>query len=862
MSYSKEFKVVVATIYGEADASSVRSWEVIAHSMRNRIGFGNWTEYSTIYGIATTTGYDAYTSKNIPYYEAMSQFNSGNISNLLKKLIDTVLPIYEGKIKDNTNGVISYWSPEAQKKLHRDKPRLYTTAVPDWVKDNRKEIVIIDGTEKDDFQWLRFKRSKMFITLRDNKSLPMDGVSVDIRFASGKKVPVLSNLKTNSKGQLPVFFARIEMGARFIVDGTYLKDKKGSNLKILPTGKDIVATIIVDTGNGFKSSLEKHETGSENTQVRNDTVGIDSTQKTNNTSNSERVNDLKEVTFNIKLVEGDTGKPLPNTTYHLEYKNNIKPHKTDSSGIESGIKADVSQSIGVYLDDDSGKKQSIYSMAFPVTGDLNGQTKVLKVPVVTLQLKFVDKSKKPIPNYQFKTVYRGQTSETKKANVRGIAIIKALAGQHLKLIDGEERATTTAIVTYGSKSWTITIDKNISKEDVSKVSKSKEKTIPETSSVVQESKSTKKENATQTKIEKPKVKEVEKKTKDGPTLEVESDQTEITIKFIDEKNNKPLSGLSYITKSTKYGKNSSITGSDGTRGRPHESLVGVEITVIVSEDGKEVKKGSFIVNNDRDKVYIYKAKKPEFEKGIITYNIYEDHQIIKYIPKNISSSNKQKYKYIYYEKNGKKHNICTVNWNTTKEKSKGEKRSSKPTHASILYDKKVNQGQTSRRVKYENGDIAEYGINNGEYFWRLFKALSGDITLVRMPDSLKYNNSNVKISYTFSNTQRRYTSPGHLACFIGALATTGLAIQSTGSCFEEGTGFPSTSHNNGRSVDTIYLTNQNNEQKYITAMKNFGCHTQYRGRSKPKYEWTTPAAYHDSHLHSMFDEKRVKIIRE
>lgn len=120
-------------------------------------------------------------------------------------------------------------------------------------------------------------------------------------------------------------------------------------------------------------------------------------------------------------------------------------HKTDSSGIEAGITAEVSQSISVYLDDDGGKKQSIYSMAFPVTGDLNGQTRVLKVHVITLQLKFVDKSKKPIPNYQFKTVYRGRNSETKKANVRGIATIKALAGQHLTLIDGEERATTTAI---------------------------------------------------------------------------------------------------------------------------------------------------------------------------------------------------------------------------------------------------------------------------------------------------------------------------------------------------------------------------------------------------------------------------------
>ena len=577
--------------------------------MRNRIGFGNWTEYSTIYAIATTTGYDAYTRKNNPYNEAMSQFKSEKISSSLKTLINTVRPIYEGKIKDDTSGVVFYWSPKAQKQLHRDNPKLYTTAIPDWVKDNKKEIVKIAGTEKDDFQWLRFQRSKMFVTLHDNKGLPMDGVSVDIRFASGKKVPVLSNLKTNSKGQLPVFFARIEMGARFIVDGTYLKDKKGSNLKILPTGKDIVVTIIVDTGNGFKSGLEKHETGSENTQVRNDTVGIDSTQKTNNTSNSERVDDLKEVTFNIKLVEGDTGKPLPNTTYHLEYKNNIKPHKTDSSGIESGITADVSHSISVYLDDDDGKKQSIYSMAFPVIGDLNGQTKILKVPVVTLQLIFVDKNKKPVPNYEFKTVYRGRISEIKKANARGIATVKALAGQKLKIIHVAVNKFTSNIVTDGSTKWTYNTDKLIGDPSNSPSSTSNVATSTPSSSQ-------KPDNTKPIATDKGNIIRNDKITPKGPTHEIKTDKAKITIKFLDEDTNQPLSGLTYWTQSTKYGKNASTTGSDGTRGRTHDSDVGVSIAVLVNENGKEVKKGTIIATSDKNgTAYVYKAKKPKLDRS-------------------------------------------------------------------------------------------------------------------------------------------------------------------------------------------------------------------------------------------------------
>ncbi len=91
-------------------------------------------------------------------------------------------------------------------------------------------------------------------------------------------------------------------------------------------------------------------------------------------------------------------------------------------------------------------------------------------------------------------------------------------------------------------------------------------------------------------------------------LEVSSDETKITIKFVDEATNKPLSGLSYWTQSD----NLSVTNGDGTRGRAHNSLVGVDITVLVYEDGKEVKKDVITASADRNDIpYVYKAKKPE-----------------------------------------------------------------------------------------------------------------------------------------------------------------------------------------------------------------------------------------------------------
>ena len=120
-------------------------------------------------------------------------------------------------------------------------------------------------------------------------------------------------------------------------------------------------------------------------------------------------------------------------------------------------------------------------MAFPVTGDLNGQTKVLKVPVVSFSIKFVDNNNQPIPHYECKTLYRGRKSAIKRANRQGISAIKALAGQKLTIIDGQDRAQTTASVTYGSKQWTMIIGTDITEEDISDTLSQEASTTPETS---------------------------------------------------------------------------------------------------------------------------------------------------------------------------------------------------------------------------------------------------------------------------------------------------------------------------------------------------------------------------------------------
>ncbi|OEK08562.1 hypothetical protein A8C32_03685 [Flavivirga aquatica] len=133
-----------------------------------------------------------------------------------------------------------------------------------------------------------------------------------------------------------------------------------------------------------------------------------------------------------------------------------------------------------------------------------------------------------------------------------------------------------------------------------------------------------------------------------------------------------------------------------------------------------------------------------------------------------------------------------------------------------------------------------------------------------MPDSLNYSKDDVVIKYVFSNTKRRYTSPGPLAGFIGALANYGKEIKTTGSCFKEGSCFPSSEHVNGVSVDTIYKWIKTEDQKIINAMKKF--HFTERLVGNKKYfngfkNSSDGGSLHNTHLHSgLFDDGKIKIV--
>jgi hypothetical protein len=256
------------------------------------------------------------------------------------------------------------------------------------------------------------------------------------------------------------------------------------------------------------------------------------------------------------------------------------------------------------------------------------------------------------------------------------------------------------------------------------------------------------------------------------------------------------------------------------------------------------------------------SKKPINAKDIVTFYIYHDGKIEKHIPKTIKSGYEKKYKYVYHDKDKKEHEICTVEFILADKRNNGKTISSIPKG----YIKKYQYpkgGNAQTAYVYSNGDICVEGT---KYGYKQYSKGSGKVELVRMKDTLSYDNGETKVYYSFKSSQRRYCNPESYAGFIGALATLGRTdVLCTGMCFEDATSYPSVTHPNGDSADTAYYPTLVSEQKKVNAFKHFNFKNIYRGKTGwyPNLVGTKYSKGHEDHLHAGdFDSSIVKIIKE
>ncbi|WP_144283905.1 hypothetical protein [Chryseobacterium echinoideorum] len=249
-------------------------------------------------------------------------------------------------------------------------------------------------------------------------------------------------------------------------------------------------------------------------------------------------------------------------------------------------------------------------------------------------------------------------------------------------------------------------------------------------------------------------------------------------------------------------------------------------------------------------------------KDIVTYHIYENGRIEKHIPKTIKEEYKQKYKYVYHDKDKNEHEICIVDWFTVDRRNNGQRISTIPAGYINTYSY-PSGGNAQTAYLYSNGDIC---VSGTRYGYRKYSKGQGKVPLVRMMDSLSYEKGYIKIFYTFQNSQRRYCNPDAYAGFIGALAKLGREdVLCTGMCFADATSYPSVTHPNGDCADTAYYATLELEQKKVNAFKEFHFEKIYRGSGSwySRLVGTIYSSGHEDHLHSgEFNSNIIQTIEE
>ncbi|WP_025742297.1 hypothetical protein [Aquimarina pacifica] len=231
-------------------------------------------------------------------------------------------------------------------------------------------------------------------------------------------------------------------------------------------------------------------------------------------------------------------------------------------------------------------------------------------------------------------------------------------------------------------------------------------------------------------------------------------------------------------------------------------------------------------------------------------------------------------KYFFYNLIDNCYEICECTQTRVRRRNNGQRITS--TNFQSNYNNYTSSvaapqgGDAETNYYYADGSIISYGQ---AYGYRRYALTSPNdpndlVDLIRMPDDLNINFetglNNVRATFSYRNTARRYCNPACFAGFIGVLIQLGRTdVVCTGMCFGDATSYPSVTHPNGDSVDTAYLSTLAIEQLKVDAFRDYYFTNILRGNIS-WYPQLTDTAYsngHNDHLHSGdFNLERVVTI--
>lgn len=579
MSYSEEFIKFVGTVAGEAGGCSPTTWKVVAHCIKNRIGFGEWINARNVSDILKKN-FDAITDKNPPFKKAVTEMYFGNISNHTQDIIEAISRIYSGEEEDITNGVVLYFSPKAQAALHKKNPERYTSLVPDFAKSPLTEEVKIKGTENDDMRWYRYKgTSRFYVQFVDISANVLAKSSVSIGYRKTKEVPALSNLVTDSQGKIRSFIVQDGWGARFTIDGVKVVDNNNKEILLIADGKNHSSVVVVAKGrSGIKSQTDIHNQQASPSQKQESVKTEDKAKVSNEQKSevSENNTKPKNVNFSIKIIDSEN-KVIPNFSYFLKYKNAEKKHSVGANGIENNLVALSGEEIVVLISGLDSKQEIIRFTAQEGMGE-----KTVKLNLHTFNILFRHSdTKKPITNLNLIQKYRNQIKQ-KKTDGNGKITVSAMPGFELNYKLRDERNLLTIKVDKNKSLRIIDVDSSAIEQAPKNIKTgTKVLEIPQSKQPVSSSKHKQPVNKpVETHDSTPKRDEKVKISTEGHPKTIVIDNSDIEFKILTyEKISKQLlSNCEYIIE-YKGNKNSHISGVSGLGAKIHKGQAGQTIKI-------------------------------------------------------------------------------------------------------------------------------------------------------------------------------------------------------------------------------------------------------------------------------------------
>ena len=155
---SPDIVISLATITGEAGASSPGAWAAVSHVIMNRAGKREWKRWISPGQVCANSGFDAFTQKTPGFRQSFDYFSDRNSLEPqphFEEIIKTCHPILLGQIPDDTDNSTFYFSPKTQAILHQRDP-LHYAPQPKWDFSLLIKCLPPNMLESDDFEFWRY----------------------------------------------------------------------------------------------------------------------------------------------------------------------------------------------------------------------------------------------------------------------------------------------------------------------------------------------------------------------------------------------------------------------------------------------------------------------------------------------------------------------------------------------------------------------------------------------------------------------------------------------------------------------------------------------------------------------------------